>query len=555
MNTALLTYKSTLLTPEARWLLMQWESQIGLDQPLECSPKGLFARLGLTYAQGRRAWQVLTCKRGKQQEQFVEIERLSRKGPGRYKSRYRLSAKLLKALAKASLPISNCHAEEITTLAKTSRLCGIEEKIDLREGSRRRSTGLTLPNRWLLMVLLAHSDSPGTVTRLSVSALRRLTGMSSFRITNQLKKLSGLGLIAHHQPGRYSSQASARGTSIYLLDLTHPLIRGDNREFINFLYLSSNAEHMRTGLVEGIVDAVIAFGVCSLQMDALFTEYNAIQASGTTSDSNEKGITTKYDPFQLGQKYQEKYTNLRIMLNHAKALLQIKRDLSDDIGKLLKYCDEELLINYVPEDAEWLLTSVHIDTARLLSSAWSELEKGLLGTEQPSHDIIVGTARRLGLDPAYTIEESHDNETRNGSGEDYAPFPRAHDEPASIAPQAKKLSYHPLALLFYALSHYLAKKLQANFKPDSKIDFGAMSYALVPVFTKPPNKQQLLAFKLQGYGNINLDTNIMELVIPLVDPVGENLKTYWQTHHQDCLSAISNEPDDSTPDTPEPADQ
>lgn len=118
MNTTLLTYENVILTPEARWLLMQWATQIGLDQPVECSPQTLFARLGLTYRQGRRAWQVLTCKRGKQQEQFVEIERLPRKGPGRPNSRYRLSAKLVKALAKSTLPISKCHAEEITTLAK-----------------------------------------------------------------------------------------------------------------------------------------------------------------------------------------------------------------------------------------------------------------------------------------------------------------------------------------------------------------------------------------------------------------------------------------------------
>ncbi|QNU63675.1 hypothetical protein [Vreelandella titanicae] len=538
---------------------MQWASVFGLDRSVVCPLQTLFKRLGLTYAQGRRAWDVLIDRHTERQERFVEIERLPTSGRGRPRSRYRLSAKLVKALQRSPSAPEH-HAAEIAMLAKTTLLSAENMTKDLsRDGLIRRSR-LTLPNRWLLMVLLAHADTPSVVTRLGISKMRHLTGMSRARIDRQLKKLRDLGLIAHHQPGRYSFQASVRKTSIYLLNLTHPLMGEVNREFINICYLPSSAQNKRTGLVDGIVDAVMTVGVCSLQMDSLLKEYEAVQASGsTTSESNGEGIAANYDPFQLDQKYQDKYTKLEIMQKHALALLQIKRDRSDDIGKRLRYCDAELLNNYDSEDANWLLTSVHIDTARLLSSAWCELEKGLLGPEQPSHDIIVGTARRLGLEPAYTIEESHDNETRVGSGEDYAPSLSEYDEPVSrstvAAPQAKKLSYHPLALLFYALSHYLAKKLQTNSNPDRKMAFESMSYTLFPVFTKPPSKQQLLAFKLHGYGNKNLDISNVQLVIPLVDPVGENLKTYWQTHQQDCLSAISDEPDDSTSDSLEPADQ
>ncbi|QGQ70644.1 hypothetical protein [Halomonas sp. PA16-9] len=114
----MLTYQNPELPPEARWLVMQWALLIGPENSVESSLQTLFARLGLTYAQGRRAWGVLTGKQGDNQERFVDIERLPRQGPGRPGSRYRLSAKLVKAIA--TIPAHACeqHVEEINTLAK-----------------------------------------------------------------------------------------------------------------------------------------------------------------------------------------------------------------------------------------------------------------------------------------------------------------------------------------------------------------------------------------------------------------------------------------------------
>ncbi|WP_096299698.1 hypothetical protein [Halomonas sp. hl-4] len=543
MNTTLLTYENVILTPEARWLLMQWATQIGLDQPVECSPQTLFARLGLTYRQGRRAWQVLTCKRGKQQEQFVEIERLPRKGPGRPNSRYRLSAKLVKALAKSTLPISKCHAEEITTLAKTSRLCGTEEKIDLREGSRRRSTGLTLPNRWLLMVLLAHADAPGVVTRLSVPALRRLTGMTSFRITNQLKKLSDLGLIAHHQPGRYSPKAGVRRTSFYLLGLTHPVLGKRERTPTTIVSSPSSTNPKQTELVSGIVDAVMTFGVCRQQIDLLLKEYDAIKASQSiASDGTTQESKLGHDANREAKSFQEKYDNLNGVLKHALALLPITRYLNGGIPTLLKF--------YEAEDADWLLTSIHIDACLLLSSAWGDVKKGQLGPNQPCHDIIVNTAQRLGLKPEYIIEKSVEPSTHENHEcvQDTDNF--------SIADStAERASYHPLAVLSYALSHHLAKNLQKPFSVTKQFEVEAITYMLIPDFSKVSECQHQPEYQLRGYGFgvSRADTKLLRVFFK--DPVDEDLKTYWRTHHLDCLSAISSEPDNSTPDTPVPADQ
>ena len=274
MNAAILTYRDARLTPEVRWLLMQWASVIGLEKSIDCPLQTLFTRLGLTYAQGRRAWDVLIDKHGERQEQFIEIERLSIKGPGRPSSRYRLSAKLVKALQK-SPSSSTHHAEEIATLTKTTLLSAENRTKDLVRDGRRRRSRLTLPNRWLLMVLLAHADTPGVITSLGISKMRVLTGMSRSRIDRQLKKLVDVGVIAHHEPGRYSHQAKKRKTSIYFLDLAHHSFGKHTRTPITVVsppssikpeVTESKGGTKRTELVGGIVDAVMTAGVCSLQI-------------------------------------------------------------------------------------------------------------------------------------------------------------------------------------------------------------------------------------------------------------------------------------------------
>ncbi|MGQ7262922.1 MarR family transcriptional regulator [Vreelandella sp. V005] len=544
MNTKLLTYHNDKLTPEARWLLMKWALEIGLDQSYEGSLKALFVSLKMTYAQGRRAWDLLTKRLGENHEQLVEIERLPSKGRGRPASRYRLSAKLVKALQK-SPSASEHHAEEIASLAKTTRLPVAKDEIALLFD--RRSTGLLLSNRWLLMVLLAHADSPGIVTRLSISALRRLTGMSRYRITSQLKKLSDLGLIAHHQPGQYSPQAGTRKISTYLLDLAHPLMGKVGRESISILSPSSSIKYKRTELVDGIVDAVMAAGVCSRQIEALLKKYDAIEAAESdTAKSTSEEITPEDDPASLAKAY---YKTKDIMQS-ALTLLPNTRYLQGGI--------EALLHTYNTDNADKLLASVHTDAMLMLSTCWLDLQEGRIGPDQPQADIIAGAARRLELtlegevdkppsDEIAAVTEEYTHSSRNEDEEKNSKLTTA-DSPA------KQSAYSPLAILIYALSHHLAKKLQGAFSPDDDIDFEALTYVMVPVYAEKPDKQQLLAYQLRGYGLKLEGRKDKQKNILYRAPVDEDLKTYWQTHHQDCLSAISDEPDDSATDTAEPAD-
>lgn len=547
MDTAILTYKNAKLTPETRWLLMRWALVIGLDKSTEYTLQNLFTRLGLTYAQGRRAWDVLTDKKGENQERFVKIERLPSKGPGRPASRYRLSAKLVNSLEASLTPACQHYAEEIATLAKTTRLSATGKKADLEENRSRRRTGLTLPNRWLLMVLLAHADSPGIVTRLSVSAIHRLTGMSRYRITSQLNKLSDLGIIAHHQPGRYSPQASARKTSIYLLDLAHPSFGTFKRAPLTIMSPPSTKNPKQTELVGGIVDAAMTAGVCSLQIDALLKEYDAIKDSESiASDDTKQELKPKHDPYSEAKNYQEKYDKLIRVFNQALYLLPNTRYLEGGI--------EELLKRYDAEDANWLLTSVHIDACHLLTSAWSELKEGFLGPEQPCHDVIVETARRLGITPEYVIAEPEQElEPASEKADDCTKA--LNGMPPAVEPITEQISYPSLALLFYALSHHLAKQLQSAFKSNEHEAAEAITYILVPIFINPSQGVTLTAFQLRSYVRRSEEIDKKPTTTIFRRSVDEDLNTYWRKHQQGCLSAINDEPDDSTSDTKGPADR
>lgn len=541
MNAAIQTYKDARLTPEARWLLMQWASVIGIEKNIDGSLQTIFKRLGLTYAQGRRAWDVLIGKHTESQKRFVEIERLPSAGGGRPKSRYHLSAKLVKSLLM-SPSASEHHAEEIATLAKTTLLSAENRAKNLVRDGRLRGSRLTLPNRWLLMVLLAHADTPGVITRLGISKMRLLTGMSRSRIDRQLKKLVDVGVIAHRQPGRYTSQASTRKTSIYFLDLAHPLLGAFTRTPLTIVSLPSTKKPKQTELVDGIVDAVMTAGVCSLQIKALLEEYDVITASESIAeDDTMPRSKPEHDPYRKAKSYQEKYDKIKRVLNHARAQLPSTRYLDGGIAELLK--------GYDAKDADWLLTSIHIDACLLLSSAWGDVKKGQLGPGQPCHDIIVNTAQRLGLKPEYTIEKSVQSST-------HANHQCTQDiDNCSIADSTvERASHHPLAVLSYALSHHLARKLQKSFSVTKQFEVEAITYMLIPDFSQVSGSQPRPAYQLRGYGFGVSGADTKTVRVFFMDPVNEDLKIYWQTHYQDCFRAINDEPSDPTEDSP-PADQ
>ncbi|HDZ46413.1 MAG TPA: hypothetical protein ENI10_16755 [Halomonas sp.] len=509
---------------------MKWASVFGAGHHFDGTLKNLFKSLDMTYSQGRRGWDMLIANHDESQGKFIEIEPLPAKGRGRPSSRYRLSSKLVKTL-QMSPPVSEHHTTEIAKLAETTRLSAENKPEDLVRDGRQRRSKLTLPNRWLLMVLLAHADMPGVITRLGISKIRQLTGMSRSRIDRQLKKLGNLGVIAQHQPGRYSSQASIRKTSLYLLDLAHPLLESFTKNLLKIECLTRSKGARQTELVGGIFDAVMTFAVCNVQTSVLLDGNDAIV---DLEDPRLIRKSTRYRPTP------SRYEIIERALSNAYVLLPNER--SWKVGL------EEIFTNYDTDDADWLLTSIHIDACLLLSSSWGDLKNGQLGPKLPSQVIIANTAQRLGLEPKNTKAKCVCHDAKASTYENPQDLHDIDNRSTDV-----KATYHPLAVLSYALSYHLAKQLQMALSSIQLFEAPAITYMLIPVFSNNSCIQQRPVYELRGYGVSEADATVKREF--RIDPVDEDLHSYWRTYHHRCLSAISNKLDDSKSDSPEPAGQ
>lgn len=95
--------------------------------------------------------------------------------------------------------------------------------------------GFSRSNRWLLSVLLDHSDSMGVVDNLRGSELRALTGFSKERLRTQLEHLKCLGFLHARVPGGLSIDILARRPAVYYLNLHHPYFGEDRPSGLTIL--------------------------------------------------------------------------------------------------------------------------------------------------------------------------------------------------------------------------------------------------------------------------------------------------------------------------------
>jgi hypothetical protein len=95
--------------------------------------------------------------------------------------------------------------------------------------------GFSRSNRWLLSVLLDHSDSMGVVDSLRGSELRALTGFSKERLRTQLEHLKCLGFLHARVPGGLSIDILSRRPAVYYLNLHHPYFGEDRPSGLTIL--------------------------------------------------------------------------------------------------------------------------------------------------------------------------------------------------------------------------------------------------------------------------------------------------------------------------------
>ena len=102
---------------------------------------------------------------------------------------------------------------------------------------------ITNSNRFFLLILMLHSDSLGSVDRLSLKELALLTGLNKGGVQYQIKSLIKAGLIYSHIQGVHHKKIFNKEKSVLMLDVMHP--------FINYFYPKTSRFILD---VSGIID-------------------------------------------------------------------------------------------------------------------------------------------------------------------------------------------------------------------------------------------------------------------------------------------------------------
>ena len=511
MGYQLFYYEDVQLPTEARWFLWQWERYTGLHTPINATVNALLAQLKMPLRQGQKT--LLELKK----EGVIEATRVA-KGRGRPSYRYRVAPTLLATLE--ALPneepslsdrieyISQYDPLAVSVPAKssskdvtkaTASSADHEEASDHAESSSQGSTGddggktklplsirqpnlhhshrrkeqLTRANRWVLMVLLARSEVPGILADMGLITLQRLTGMSSSQLAGQLKKLKTLGVIAYHQPGQAGKLLGKRMTSIYLINLAHPLLEKRESNAVS-LYFPTPSMNVATELNHGLIDALMAYGACLKYEELLTEQCNKLNASSAgTKQSNQTTMPAyTFKGFNLIEALEKKLDENKKARSYAKDLLPLLHHLCPTIRAFAETCDTS--------QADWLRTHVHAEAMHMLSTQWLTLWD---------------------------------------------------DDPLPNAPDAQ---VDPAAALRHQLAHHLAKSFHGQLRylagrhPDIDIEFDALHYTLTPA--RDRHGRPYPAWVLRGHA---LHTNSVAYLpsgIITDTSVPFDLKAYWQAY-------------------------
>ncbi|WP_193091303.1 hypothetical protein [Halomonas colorata] len=509
MGYQLFYYEDMQLPIEARWFLWQWERHTGLHASIEATVNALLAQLKMPLRQGQKT--LLELKKAG----VIEAIPVA-KGRGRPSYRYRVAPTLLATLkalpneeislsdrieyishydplavsvpAKApsqnvaKVTVSSASHEEASAHAESSspEPSGDDKEktklpLSVRQPnlhhSHRRKEQLTRANRLVLMVLLARSEVPGIVTDLSLITLQRLTGMSTSQLAGQLKKLKTLGIIAYHQPGQAGMLLGKRMTSIYLLNLAHPLL-GNPESNVVALYFPTPSRNVGTELNHGLIDALMAYGVCLKYEDFLIERYNKLNpTSAGTKRSDQAAMPTYiFNQLNVMEELEKKLEENKKARIYAEILLPLLHHLSPSIRAFAETCNTS--------QADWLRAHVHAEAMQMLSTQWRTL---------------------------------------------------CDDEPLPNAPDAQ---LDPEAALRHQLAHHLAKSFHGQLRcladRHHDIDFDALHYTLTPA--RDRHGRPYPAWSLRGHVLHNNDEAYLPSGIITDTSVPYDLTTYWQAH-------------------------
>lgn len=222
MDAKLLHTPDVKLSPEARWLLLQWSALAGLQNAIAKPRLKLYSQFGMAHRHARSALEEL------ENSGIVWDEKVRQK-QGRPISRFHISGDFQSYLGNLEAIPSPPHQPEIEALlerdTKTSTPRAGHSQ-NLMTGDE-RAKNIAPGTSWLLAVLLAHARTPGVVTGLGLRQLTALTGMTRERLRSQLSKLKKLEIINRIVPGASSHQGKSSIRSAYFFNLGHELLLGE----------------------------------------------------------------------------------------------------------------------------------------------------------------------------------------------------------------------------------------------------------------------------------------------------------------------------------------
>lgn len=408
-------YENKILSPEARWLLFQWSRVCGLDKPLLYPLAELGHHLGIPPQHVRTALKLL------REQGFVERKNEPR-GRGRPTSSHTLSLDFRKDLQQVSVLVT-AHEPEIQSLcdhATTERALR-KQSSESRMCGEQRANMLVPATYWLLGVLLAHAETPGSVRGLSYGRLVVLTGMTRERLKSQLAKLKSLGVISGHEPGVLKRKEGVSIRSVYALNLEHPLLLGEESVGLKLMVMSMGS-HSGVNYLSGFYEAALVVSKFNENNESISKK---IEEIGTPlSNSDEQDLEVLKEKSRLER---------RRYLNAYERLLQGARSLLPSSLELLEPISGYLLQLHRLGIGPALKAHIRSYAMMLLSNHWSDLEHGRSGAHKPV------SAVRTAIQRDCVVDDRYSRKRESLPRSDFSDF-------------------------IYALAHYIAVQLQHALK-------------------------------------------------------------------------------------------
>lgn len=366
MDTRLLCYAAPILSPEARWLLLQWSRSPGLDQPVFCPRAELYRLLGIPPQHARPALGLLE-KHG-----YVVGEPFSR-GRGRPTTRYIVSPRFRSELEKLTNP-ATAHHPEIESLciqAIHTRTANATNSQNLLSGVQ-RANRLAPATYYLLAVLLAHAEIPGIVRNLSYWQLQAITGMTKARLISQLSKLKRVGLIARHEPGVLRNREAIRMRSVYTLNLCHPFLLGKDSIGLTAIF-SSSTKPGNVTFLSGFYDAALVAITLAKHTTEILTKIDAT----SSSDESRAVPATMQERSRLSARRRKAYLKLDHDAHSLLPQIQPTQTAAEDFLKAHSLGMGPILKDHI-----------YAYVTMLLSNHWADLERVRGKRHEPICDVM-----------------------------------------------------------------------------------------------------------------------------------------------------------------------